>query len=61
MELKELQIQIEQKRYELNKLALSKITDLSSDDIVKISNELDTLIAAYIDLFEKGKGRKTIK
>jgi len=61
LELKELQIQIEQKRYELNKLALSKITDLSSDDIVKISNELDTLIAAYIDLSEKGKGRKTIK
>ena len=55
MERKDLQKQIEQKRHELNQLVLSQLSDLSSDEILKISNDLDHLIAAYIDLSERGK------
>lgn len=40
-------LMIEQKRKQLNDI-VSKNICLSSNDILKISNELDELIAAYI-------------
>jgi isochorismate synthase EntC len=46
---------IEKKRSELDKLVLTRITDLSTDDIVALSNELDHLIAIYINLIEGEK------
>jgi hypothetical protein len=55
LDLKDLQKQIEQKRRELDKLVLSQLKDLSADEIVALSNELDHLIAVYIDLIQKKK------
>ncbi|WZL77499.1 aspartyl-phosphate phosphatase Spo0E family protein [Eubacteriales bacterium mix99] len=54
MELKELETRIQQKRQELNQLISLHMEDLSSDEILRMSNELDGLISAYIDLSEKG-------
>ena len=54
MELKELETRIQQKRQELNQLILLNMKGLSSDEILRPSNELDCLISAYIDLSEKG-------
>ncbi|HHY81492.1 MAG TPA: Spo0E family sporulation regulatory protein-aspartic acid phosphatase [Clostridiales bacterium] len=50
MEAKKLQKMIEEKRKELDKLVLSNLEDLSKNEVVKISNELDALIALYISL-----------
>lgn len=55
MEFRDLQMLIEKKRSELDKLVLTRITDLSTDDIVALSNELDHLIAIYINLIEGEK------
>ncbi len=52
-ELKELETRIQQKRQELNQLILLNMKDLSSDEILRLSNELDCLISAYIDLSER--------
>ncbi len=54
MELKELEIRIQQKQQELNQLILLNKEDLSSNEILRLSNELDDLISAYIDLSGKG-------
>jgi len=51
MDIKELYLKIEEKRKELNKLAASRPSELCTKDIIKISNELDELIAAYFELF----------
>ena len=53
MELKELETRIQQKRQELNQLILLNMKGLSSDEILRLSNELDCLISAYIDLSER--------
>ena len=50
LEAKKLQKMIEEKRKELDKLVLSNLEDLSKNEVVKISNELDALIALYISL-----------
>jgi hypothetical protein len=55
LEFRDLQMLIEKKRSELDKLVLTRITDLSTDDIVALSNELDHLIAIYINLIEGEK------
>ena len=52
-ELKELETRIQQKRQELNQLILLNMKGLSSDEILRLSNELDCLISAYIDLSER--------
>ena len=54
LELKELEIRIQQKQQELNQLILLNKEDLSSNEILRLSNELDDLISAYIDLSGKG-------
>ncbi|NLU36113.1 MAG: aspartyl-phosphate phosphatase Spo0E family protein [Clostridiales bacterium] len=51
MDIIELYSKIEEKRKELNNLVSSRISDLSTSEIIKISNELDELIAAYFELF----------
>jgi len=53
LELKELETRIQQKRQELNQLILLNMKGLSSDEILRLSNELDCLISAYIDLSER--------
>ena len=50
MDLNELQILIEEKREELNQLVLTNLGDLNSDDILKLSKELDRLIISYLKL-----------
>jgi hypothetical protein len=50
MQIKELLLKIEEKRKELNKLVDSKLSGLFAKEIIKISNELDVLIAAYLKL-----------
>ena len=51
MDIIELYSKIEEKRKELNNLVSSRISDLSTSEIIKISNELDELITAYFELF----------
>ncbi len=51
MDIIELYSKIEEKRKELNNLVSSRISDLSTSEIIKISNELDEHIAAYFELF----------
>lgn len=51
MDIIELYSKIEEKRKELNNLVSSRISDLSTSEIIKINNELDELIAAYFELF----------
>ena len=51
MDIIELYSKIEEKRKELNNLVSSRISDLSTSEIIKISNELDELIGSYFELF----------
>ncbi len=55
MDAKELYYRIEEKRKELNNLAAFNLSSLSTEDIVRISHELDELIAAYHELYKINK------
>ncbi|NLC44367.1 MAG: Spo0E family sporulation regulatory protein-aspartic acid phosphatase [Clostridiales bacterium] len=50
MNLEELQDAINKKRQELDQLVLIPSLDLCTGEILKMSQELDTLIAAYLKL-----------
>ena len=56
MQIKELHLKIEEKRKELNKLVGSKQSGLFTEEIIRISNELDVLIAAYLKLCRRLHG-----
>ena len=55
MDIKELQVRIEEKRKELNKLAACNLSSLSAQEIVKISHELNELITAYFEIYGVNK------
>jgi hypothetical protein len=50
MDAAKLQSIIEEKRRELNSLVGSDLSDLCKDEVLRISTELDALIASYIRL-----------
>jgi hypothetical protein len=50
MDLDKLQIAINKKRQELDQLVLTPSLDLSTGEILKVSQELDVLISAYLEL-----------
>lgn len=53
MEARTLQMMIEEKRKELDSLVLSNLKNLCNSKVIKISNELDELIALYFSLSNK--------
>jgi hypothetical protein len=50
MDIMELQKRIEKKREELNEIAACNSDNLCTQEIIRISHELDELIAAYLEI-----------
>lgn len=55
MNLKQLLLNIEIKRQELDNMVLSNLSELSSEEIIKLSHELDYLISVFFELSEYEK------
>jgi len=53
LEARTLQMMIEEKRKELDSLVLSNLKNLCNSKVIKLSNELDELIALYFSLSDK--------
>jgi hypothetical protein len=55
LNLKQLLLNIEIKRQELDNMVLSNLSELSSEEIIKLSHELDYLISVFFELSEYEK------
>ncbi len=55
MNLEQLLLNIEIKRQELDNMVLSNLSELSSEEIIKLSHELDYLISVFFELSEYEK------
>jgi hypothetical protein len=55
LNLEQLLLNIEIKRQELDNMVLSNLSELSSEEIIKLSHELDYLISVFFELSEYEK------